>query len=114
MERSLSRCRPLDGDGQALADHVEGVDLCPDRGDRRRRHDVASRTARRREELGLSFLLAARCHLRAVGLYESRLLRGGAGMARLAYPGGRRQSEPGPDHVWGGWRAVVTGADRPL
>ena len=35
-------------------------------------------------------------------------------MARLAYSGGRRQSEPGSDHVRGGWRAVVTGADRPL
>ncbi len=114
MERSLSRCRALDGSGQTFAHHVEGVDLRPDRRDRRRRHDVASRAPRRREELGLSLLLAAGCHLHAPGLHESRLLRRGAGMARLAHSGGRRQPEPGPDHVRSGWRAVAAGADRPL
>src|SRR4029450_10501356 len=114
MERSLSRCWALDGSGQTLAHHVEGVDLRPDRGDRRRCHNVTSRASRRCEELGLSVLLAARCHLHAPGLYESRLLRRGAGMAPLAYSGSRWQSEPGPDHVRGGRRAMVAGADRPM
>jgi GH15 family glucan-1,4-alpha-glucosidase len=38
-----------------------------------------------------------RCHLHAPGTDESRLLRRGAGMARLAYLGSRRQPEPGPN-----------------
>src|SRR5262249_13648684 len=58
MERSLFRCWALDGNGQTLAHHAEGVDLCPDRGNRRRCHHVTSRAPRRREELGLSLLLA--------------------------------------------------------
>src|SRR5215472_16833029 len=86
----------------------------PRRGDCRRCHDVTSRAPRWREELGLSVLLAARCHLHAPGTDEPRLPRRGAGMARLAYSGSRRQSEPGPDHVRGRWRAMVAGADRPL
>src|SRR5215472_11096411 len=82
MERSLFRCWALDGNGQTLAHHAEGVDLCPDRGNRRRCHHVTSRAPRRREELGLSLLLAAGCHLHAPGTDEPRLLRRGAGMAR--------------------------------
>src|SRR5262249_24746161 len=114
MERSLFRCWALDGNGQTLAHHAEGVDLCPDRGSRRRCHHVTSRAPRRREELGLSLLLAAGCHLHAPGTDEPRLLRRGAGMARLAYSGSRQQPEPGPDHVRGGWRAMAAGADRSL
>jgi GH15 family glucan-1,4-alpha-glucosidase len=53
-------------------------------------------------------------HLHAAGFHESRLPRRGAGMARLAYSGCRRQPESGPDHVWGRRRALVAGADRLL
>src|SRR5262249_5700462 len=101
MERSLFRCWALDGSGQTLAHHAEGVDLCPDRRNRRRSHHVTSRAPRRREELGLSLLLAAGCRLHASGTDEPRLLRRGAGMARLAYSGIRRQPEPSSDHVRG-------------
>ena len=114
MERSVSRRRALDRSGKTLAHHIEGFDLRADRRDRRRRHDVASRALGRREELGLPLLLAAGRHLHAPGPYASRLLRGSAGMARLACSGGRRQPAPDPDHVWSGRGAVAAGIDRPL
>ena len=80
--------------GQTLTHHIESFDLRPNWRDRRRCHNLASRSIWRREELGLSLLLAAGCHLHAPRPDESRLLRRGAGMARLAYSGGRRQPEP--------------------
>ena len=50
----------------------------------------------------------ARCSFTLLAFMNfPRLLRGGAGMARLAGSGGRRQPAPGPDHVRSGRRAVA-------
>ena len=105
---------PWTRSGQTLAHHIEGFDLRADRRNRRRRHDVASRALGRRAELGLPLLLAAGRHLHAVGVHAARLLRRSTGVARLAHSRGRRQPEPGPDHVRSGRGTVVAGIDRPL
>ena len=47
----------------AIADHAEGADLCPDRRYRCRADDLAARADRRAAQLGLPLLLAARRHL---------------------------------------------------
>ena len=114
MERSVSRRRALDRSRETLTHHTEGFDLRADGRDRRRRHDLASRALGRRAELGLSLLLAARRHLHALGLDESRILRRSTGMAGLAGARCRRQPAPDPNHVWSGRRAMAAGIDRPL
>ena len=50
----------------AIADHAQGADLRADRRHRRRADDVAAGTDRRRAQLGLSLLLAARRHVHAL------------------------------------------------
>ena len=74
MERSLSQRRALDCSGKTLAHHLEGFDLRADRRDRCCCDHLAARARGRREELGLSLLLAARRHLHADGPYAPRIL----------------------------------------
>ena len=71
----LSRSR------DALADHAEGADLRADRRHRRGANHLAAGKARRRQELGLSLLLAARRHLHAAGADEL------AAIPRRRWPG---------------------------
>jgi GH15 family glucan-1,4-alpha-glucosidase len=85
--------------GETLAHHIEGFDLRANGRNRRSCHDLASRAPGRCTELGLSLLLASGRHLHAARPHETRLLRRGAGMARLACAGCRRQPAPSPDHV---------------
>ena len=68
--------------GPALADHPEGADLRADRRHRRRADDLAARGPRRRAQLGLPLLLAARRDLHAL-----RAARSAATATRRA-PGG--------------------------
>src|SRR5262249_11604308 len=58
----MSCRRALDGSGETFTYYFEGFDLRADRRDRRRRHHLAARAPRWREELGLSLLLAAGRH----------------------------------------------------
>ena len=51
--------------GRAVAHHPQGADLRADRRDRGRGHDLAARAPRRRAQLGLPLLLAARRHVHA-------------------------------------------------
>src|SRR5580704_2935840 len=111
MERPMSRRWTLDRISETFTDHIESFDLCPDRRDRGRRHDFAPGALGRGAELGLPLLLAAGCHVHALGVDASRLLRGSAGMARLAGAGGRRQPAAGPDYVRSGRGAMATGID---
>src|SRR4029077_687079 len=74
MERSLSQRRALGGSGKTLVHHLEGFDLRADRRDRCCCDHLAARARGRREELGLSLLLAARRPLPADGPYASRIL----------------------------------------
>ena len=60
---------------------------------------LAARIHRRRAQLGLPLLLAARRHADAARADERRLLRGGAGLARLAAARGDGQPVADPDHV---------------
>ena len=95
--------------GAALAADAEGADLLSHRRHRRRADHVAARTARRRAQLGLSLLLAARCDLHAAGADACRLSRGGAGLGRLAAPQRRRHAVADPDAVRPGRRALADG-----
>src|SRR2546423_1763277 len=61
LVRALRLRWPLGRRGQAIADHIEGSRLRSDRRHRRRANDVAAGAHRRRAQLGLSVLLAARC-----------------------------------------------------
>ena len=92
--------RSPEGGGPALLVDLEGADLRGDRRDRRRSHHVAAGAARRRTQLGLPLLLAARRDLHADGLVGRGLSRGSAGVARVAPAQRGRQPEPAPDHVW--------------
>ena len=88
------------GGGPALVIDLEGADLRGDRRDCRRSHYVAARAARRRTQLGLPLLLAARCHLDTDGAGIRWLSRRSAGVARVAAAQRGGKSQPAPDHVW--------------
>ena len=87
--------RPCD----AVADHPEGADLRADRRHRRSAHHLIAGKARRRPQLGLPVLLAARRHIHAAGADEQRLHRGGAGVAQLAAARRRGIAGRHADHV---------------
>ena len=84
---------------RALAHHLEGAHLRPDGWHHRRPDDVAARGARRRAQLGLPLLLAARRHAHAFGPDGGRVPRGGGGVARLAAQGRGRGPLQAADHV---------------
>ena len=96
----------------ALDDHAQGADLCADGRNGCGSNHLAARAARRRAQLGLSFLLAARCHAGFARRHECRLLRGGSGLARLAITRGRRQPGSIADHVRHRRRAAADRVDR--
>ena len=78
-----------------VADGAQGAHLRADRRHRRRPDDLAARAHRRRAQLGLPLLLAARRGLHAVGAQHRRLHRRGAVVAQLAAArGGRRSGQP--------------------
>ena len=84
----VARSRTYDGEWReavhALAHHAEGADLRADRRDRGRAHDVAARADRRRAQLGLPLLLAARRDVHALLAHDraattTRRARGATG-----------------------------------
>ena len=81
----LGRRRP------PLAAHAEGAHVRADRRDRRGADDVAAGVDRRRAQLGLPLLLAARRDADAARVHPRRLRRGGGRVARLAAPRDRRR-----------------------
>ena len=95
--------------GGAFAADAEGAHLPADRRHRRGPHHLAARAARRRAQLGLSLLLAARCHVHAARADACRLSRGGAGLGRLAAAQRRRHAGADPDAVRPGGRALADG-----
>ena len=62
MGRAAARARTLGRGGVPLAADAQGAGALGNRRHRRRRHHVAAGEDRRRAQLGLSLLLAARCH----------------------------------------------------
>ena len=104
---------PVERCGDALADHAEGADLRADRRHGRGGDHLAARADRRRAQLGLPVLLAARRDVDAARADERRLLRGGQQMARLAVARGRRQPAANADHVRHRRRAAAHRMGRP-
>src|SRR5580700_3313393 len=82
-----------------LADHVANDDLSSNRRHRRRGDDIAARADRRRAQLGLSLLLAARRDIDPLRLAELGLSQRGARLARMAVAGGCGPSGRNADHV---------------
>ena len=87
--------------------HAQGADVRADRRHRRRADDVAARADRRRAQLGLPLLLAARRDVHAVRADDRRLHRRGGRVAQLAAARGRRRSGAAADHVRPGRRAAA-------
>ena len=83
----------------ALAHGPEGADVRTDRRHRRGADDVAPGADRRRAQLGLPLLLAARRDADAARAAPRRLRRRGARVATLAAARGRGRSGRPPDHV---------------
>ena len=78
LDGEVQARRAVRGHRDALADHAQGADLRADRRHRRRAHHLAAGMDRRRPQLGLPLLLAARRDADAARVHERRLLRGGA------------------------------------
>ncbi len=93
VRRAVPRGRP------ALADHAQGADVRADRRHRRGRDDLAAGGARRRAQLGLPLLLAARRDVHPSGAGPDRLHRRGGRVAGVAAARDRRQPGPAADHV---------------
>jgi GH15 family glucan-1,4-alpha-glucosidase len=60
---------------------------------------LLARDTRWHTQLGLPFLLVARCHAIAAGADERRILRGSRKLARLALAGSRGNADTGSDYV---------------
>ena len=99
LERTLQGRRRMVRRGVPLAHHAQGAHLRAHRRHGRRADHFAARENRRRAQLGLSLLLAARRDAHAAGDDGRRLLRRGARLARMAGARGCRQSGADPDHV---------------
>src|SRR5262249_12431034 len=84
---------------EAVADYAQGAYLRTDGRARRRADDIATGAYRRRAQLGLPLLLAARRDFHAARLHEQRLLRGGGRLARMGRALGGRQPRSDADHV---------------
>ena len=110
----MSRCRAVDGGGQALAHHVEGFDLRADWRHCCRHHDVAAGAAGRRHGTGITAI--AGCGTRQFTLlafmHSVTTTRHGPG--EIGHAGRRGQPAPNPNHVRGWRRAVAAGMARPL
>ena len=92
-------CRRLPRRGAPVAAGAQGADLCADRRHRGRADHVAAGAARRRAQLGLPLLLAARRDADPAGDARDRLPRRGRAVAALAAARGRGRSGRRPDHV---------------
>ena len=104
----LGRRRPQ------LARRPQGAHVRADRRHGRRRHDVAAGGDRRRAELGLPLLLAARLDAHPAGAARRRLRRRGRRVAGLAAARGRRRPAGPQDHVRHPRRAATAGVRAPL
>ena len=82
-----------------LAHGAEDADLCADGRHRRGADDVAPRVDRRRAQLGLPVLLAARRHPDAPRASAGAAHRRGDGLAQVAAARGRGRPRGPPDHV---------------
>ena len=93
-----------------LAPAAEGADVRADRRDRRGADDVAAGVDRRRPQLGLPLLLAARRDADAARDAAGGVQRGGGRVAEVAAPRRRRRPGRRADHVRARRRAAARGA----
>ena len=99
VERALPLRGRVSRRGADLADRAQGDDLGDDRRGDRGADDLAAGGHRRRAQLGLPLLLAARLGARAGGAARRRLHRRGAGVPRLPAARRHRRPDDDPDHV---------------
>ena len=99
VDRPLHRDRALGAAHAPVSPHAEGAHVRTDGRHRRRPDDLAAGGARRRPQLGLPVLLAARRDADAARVPESGLRRRSARLARLAAACDRRRSRGHPGHV---------------
>src|SRR3974390_140558 len=109
LEPTQQDRRSVEGCGDALARYLEGAHVLAHRWDGSRAAHPTAGEKRRRAELGLPVLLAARCYAHAARADERRLLRRSAIMARLAVA---RRRGPSPSSSGRLWRSGRAGADR--
>ena len=102
--------RTLPRAARAVARDPQGAHVRADRRHRRRSDHVAARGARRRAELGLPLLLAARRNAHAARTRPRGLRGRGPRVARLAPARDRGATGRGPDHVRDRRRAAADGA----
>ena len=100
--------------GDSLRPHAEGAHVSSDGRNRRRADDVVARADRRRAQLGLPFLLAARRDAHAARVDGRRLLPRGRRLAGLAAARGGGQSRPRADHVRARRRADAARVGSPV
>ena len=106
--------RPLARRRAALAHHAQEPHLRSDRRDRGGADHLAARADRRRAELGLPLLLAARRHVHALRAHDRGLQARGAGLAGLVAARRRRRSAARADPLRPGGRAPPHRADARL
>ena len=109
MGRALHLSRRVARRCAALAHHAEGADLRAHRRHRRGADDLAAGKNRRRAQLGLPLLLAARCDIHALFADAGWLHRGGGGVEQLAAARGGGRPGAIADHVRRGRRAAAGG-----
>ena len=99
--------------GSAVADHTEGTHVCADGRDPRRADVLASRTDRRRPQLGLPILLAPRRDVHPSRADPRRLRGRSEGLAPVAPARRRRRAGRPADHVRTRGRAPADGVEVP-
>src|SRR5437870_4985192 len=90
----MARC------GGALTDHAERINLCAYRWLGRRAYDFITRANRRRPQLGLSLLLAARCRVDLARVTARGLSRGSHIVAPVAVARHRGQPGTNANNLW--------------
>src|SRR5947209_12937312 len=88
------------GGTEAFAYYAESSDLWSQRRGSGGGHHISAGSTRRPAKLGLSILLAARCHLHVAGLTECRISRRISRLAELAAASGSRQSGADTGSIW--------------
>src|SRR5580700_6344580 len=106
----LHSSREMAGRGAAFADYAERADVFAHGGNCSRADNFAARTAGRRAELGLPFLLGAGCDADVASSAACRVSGRSASVAGVAFTGGGGQPRGTQYCLWPARRAQAHGA----